>query len=339
MIFPHLLHKSDLVAVTATSSPCKRDALENGVRALEGMGLRVRVMDSCYATHEYLAGYAELRVQDLHLAFSDKEVKGIFAARGGYGAGRLLPLLDYGMIQRNAKVFVGFSDVTALHVALNQVCRMVTFHGPMAGSCFGGGELDTASMEAFKRAVFGCKWPQTAFTTIYGDERNSRLRDAAPADAISTRPHAYSQGNAAVANTHLTVLHPGCASGILTGGNLSVIASLLGTPYEIKTRGRILFLEEIGETPYRVDRLLLQLKLAGKFRDAEGIVFGDFVPETLETLNLAIRELVLPEGKPTLWGLPCGHSLPNITLPLGLRAYISQAGFHRFHVPDAGIKL
>jgi len=304
MIFPQLLQAGDLVAVTATSGVCDNAKLEKGVRVLEDMGLRVRVMDSCYATHGYLAGTDELRMRDLHSAFLDDDVKGIFAARGGYGAGRLLPLLDYGMIRRNAKVFVGFSDVTALHTAFNQICGMVTFHGPMVGSCFGGGEVDAVSLEAFKNAVFETERSQpTVGDYIRGSDWS------------------------------------GCASGILTGGNLSVIASLLGTPYEIKTRGRILFLEEIQESPYRVDRLLLQLKLAGKFRDAAGIVFGDFSPETLETLDLAIRELVLPEGKPTLWGLPCGHGSPNITLPLGLRTYISQTGFRRFHIPDAGIEL
>ena len=300
MHYPERLNKDDIVAITTTSGICDATRLKNGIRTLEKLGLKVKVMDSCYARHgEYLAGKDDLRVRNLHEAFADKRIKGILAARGGYGAGRLLPHLDYDLIRRNPKVFVGFSDVTALHIVLNQFCNLATFHGPMPASCFGDPKPDPLTVTSFADAVF---------------QNTSHIRLPAT-----------------------TVLHPGQATGMLIGGNLSVIASTLGTPYEIKTRGRILFLEEIQEVPYRVDRLLLQLKLAGKFSDATGIAFGDFSPESLETLHIAIQELVVPEGKPTIWGLPCGHTSPNFTLPLGrvatLLSQSPQKSRLRFHLP------
>ena len=275
MYMPKLLQPGDTVALLAPSGICDPANLESGIRTLQNMGLKVQVMESCYASHDYLAGSDSLRLHDLHTAFADKKIKGILAARGGYGAARLLPYLDYKMISQNPKVFVGFSDITALHIVLNQFCGLVTFHGPMPASCFADAHPQT--LASFK---------------------NMLMKGAG--EKLSMRS-----------------LYPGTATGILTGGNLSVIASTLGTQYEIKTRGRVLFLEEIQETPYRVDRLLLQLKLAGKLSDAAAIIFGDFSPENLGSLRIAIEELVIPEKKPTLWGLPCGHSQPNITLPLG----------------------
>lgn len=283
MIMPDLLKKGDTVAVTTASGPCDPVRLEKGVKVLENMGLNVQVMPSCYARHgTYLAGTDQLRLQDLHTVFADSAIKGIFMARGGYGAARLLPYLDYKMIAQNAKIFVGFSDVTALHIVLNQICSMVTFHGPMVASCLP--DACEVTMESLRSHVF-CR----------GELRS-------PVTLPKPKQGEYS-------------LSPLNAS--LTGGNLTVIASTIGTPWEIDTRGRILFLEEIGEEPYRVDRLLLQLKLAGKFKDCEGIALGSFYPETLETLKLAIDELVLTEGKPVVWDLQSGHTMPNHTLVFG----------------------
>ena len=296
MQIPNLLKTGDTIAITAASGICTNTKLINGIRTLENMGLKVQVMDSCHATHgQYLAGEDKLRINDLHTAFADKNVKGIFMARGGYGAARLLPSLNYNLIRQNPKVFVGYSDVTALHIFLSQFCKLATFHGPMPVSCFGGEETHPLTLASFKAAVV--------------TNEASRISQCLQKQSLlfgGEQTHA-----------NLMALHLGHASGLLTGGNLSVIASTLGTPYEIKTRGRILFLEDIQEEPYRVDRLLLQLKLAGKLKDAAGIVFGDFSPETLETLYIAIQELVLTEKKPTIWGFPSGHTSPNLTLPLG----------------------
>jgi muramoyltetrapeptide carboxypeptidase len=275
MKMPKLLRAGDTVAIIATSGPVNREKLFAGKSVLEKMGLRVRLFESCFATHDYLAGGDKLRLRDLHCAFADKNIRAIFVARGGYGAARLLPFINYKMISQNPKIFAGYSDVTALHIVLNQFCKLVTFHAPMpAADLFSADEVTIAS---FKKNIFFSR--------------------ASP-------------------------LNPQGLNGIITGGNLSVIASLIGTPYEINTRGKILFLEDTGEPPYRIDRLFLQLKMAGKFKDATGILLGDFSPENLATIKLAVSELIIPEGRPLVVGFPSGHCMPNLTLPLGKRVKI-----------------
>jgi len=338
---PTPLRPGDKVAITAASSPVKPDSLAAGKKILESLGLRVRITESCYATHEYLAGTDELRLRCLHDVFADKSIRGIFLARGGYGAARLLPHIDFELIRRNPKIFAGYSDVTALHNAINQFAHLVTYHAPMPAADLPNS--DDVTMESFVGKIFLEK--KSSLAGDWGQR---------------TQP--------------LQVIAPGKASGILTGGNLTVIASLIGTPYEIDTRGRILFLEEVGEAPYRIDRLLLQLKLAGKLSDAAGFILGDIntgdtsakpiilskpecVRRTAETgdtsapesilskpggilltkIKLAISELLIseiPEGKPILAGLACGHTMPNITLPLGEVAKISTESLHPLQICD-----
>jgi len=283
MTTPNPLKPGDLVAITAASGYCDPVKLKAGIQTIESYGLKTRTMPSCHARHDYLAGTDSQRLHDLHTAFASKEVQAIFMARGGYGSARLLPHLDYELIRKNPKILIGFSDVTALHIAINQICNLITFHGPM---------------------------PATSDFYICNNLFTGDFTAAHKA----------------------TALVPGNASGILTGGNLSLIAASLGTPYEIKTLRRVLFIEETQEPPYRVDRLFLQLKQAGKFRDAVGIILGDFSPETTETLKIAINELIIPEGKPTLCGLPCGHTTPNITLPMGGWAKISTESAHQLEI-------
>jgi len=320
---PELLTKGDTVAIVAASGICDSTKLANGVNVIESMGLKVKVMPGCYASHDYLAGTDHQRLQDLHEAFADVNIKGIFMARGGYGTARLLPYIDYALIRKNPKVVVGFSDITALHIALNQLCGLVTFHGPMPVSCLSDAALHPQTLESLTSAIFKStkKSGTAAFHRLHAvvSAYTSRSRVQFPMQTKQIRNQTSFPNilEFLPPDSNLQTLYPGQASGILTGGNLSVIASTLGTPYEIKTRGRILFLEDVNEEPYRVDRLLLQLKLAGKLSAATGIIFGDFSPETLETLQLAINEIVLTEKKPTAWGLSCGHTSPNFTLPLG----------------------
>jgi len=291
MIMPKLLCTGDTVAVIATSGACNITNLENGVKTLQNMGLNVQIMPSCFAKHEYLAGEDSVRLKDLHTAFWDKKIKGIFVARGGYGAGRLLPFINYELVKKNPKVFVGFSDVTALHIAFNQFCNLITFHGVMPAANVGN---DECSWRALQAMIF-----EPSLINLINQE-------------------------ASLISSSLKTIVPGRAKGILTGGNLTLVASSLGTPYEINTRRRILFLEEIQEEPYRVDRLFLQLKQAGKFRECSGIILGDFSPETLDTLKMAIDDLIVPENKPTVGGLKCGHTTPTLSLPLGCVVEITK---------------
>ncbi|MCL2603065.1 MAG: LD-carboxypeptidase [Defluviitaleaceae bacterium] len=287
MTFPPLLQPGDTVAVVALSGPCDPNRLASGVRVLESMGLRCRVTDSCRAREGFLAGPDALRLRDLHESFSSPEIRGVICARGGYGAQRLLPYIDYALIKNNPKVFAGYSDVTALHIVFNQLCKLVTFHAPMPASDFGGGDIHPETLRSFRETLFAGKTREIL-------------------------PTAYPY----------TVFVPGRAAGILTGGNLSLVASSLGTPYEIDTRRRILFLEETNEEPYKIDRMLLQLKYAGKLAAAAGIVLGDFSPQTVETLAQSVNDILLPLNVPTVVNLPCGHTSPTLTLTLGTEIVI-----------------
>jgi muramoyltetrapeptide carboxypeptidase len=293
MIWPRPLKKGDTVAMLAPSGPCNPTRLNPAVKALEDFEIHCLVMDSCYRQRDYLAGSDAERVSDLHHAFANPSVKGIFAARGGYGAQRLLPLLDYGLVRRHPKCFVGYSDVTALHSVFNGICGFVTFHAPMplTDLCR---EPDGFSLHSLKYSLFG--------------------EPVLPYPLLNPR------------NNPLVCLFPGQAKGRLTGGNLSLLAASLGTAYEIDTFETILFIEEINEEPYKIDRMFLQLKLAGKFRDCSGIILGRFSPVTLPGMEMAVNELLIPEGKPVLGNFCCGHGLPSHTLPLGAEVFMDASG-------------
>jgi len=289
LIFPKTLKPGDLVAITAVSGFCNEGRLHKGIKIIESLDLKVQVMKSCYSKHDYFAGDDKLRLTNLHEAFNDKKIKAVFTARGGYGAARLLPFIDYNLIKMNPKIFVGFSDVTALHIAFNQICKLVTFHGPMPAASF---PFDEITLSSLHENLFESKTVSSTFA-LY---------------------------------KNLNALIPGEMAGIITGGNLSVIAASIGTAYEINTKNRILFLEETNEPPYKVDRLLLQLKQAGKLRDANAIILGDLSPESYVSLKTSINEILLTENKPIYTGLQCGHCTPNITLPLGTLVNISHKG-------------
>ena len=246
------------------------------------------------ATRKVGATSAE-RAADINAAFADPEVKGIFCLRGGYGSCRILPLLDYAAIRANPKVFLGYSDITALHLALNRYAGFVTFHGPMLVS-----DLAAGKQEPTESALF------------------AMLEGRLGRGALLTQPAAYP----------LATLNGGSASGRLTGGNLSMLCATLDTPYEIDTRGTILFIEDINEAPYQIDRMLTQLRLSGKLNRLRGVLLGEFTDigndaaggQINEAILLPLfREIFLPLGVPVLSGWRSGHGDPNLTLPLGAR--------------------
>lgn len=286
-IQPLPLKKGDSAALLAPASPAPDSALEAAVRSLELLGLKPVIMPSCTMSEGYLAGSDARRASDLNRAFSDPSIRGIFCLRGGYGASRILPLLDLEGIRSNPKVFVGYSDITALHSVFNRLCGFVTFHGPMAGEDYT--LLDAYSLEILKKMIFS---PELA-----GELKNPP-------------------------GSPLQVLYPGRAEGILTGGNLTVLQSTLGSSYEIDTKGKILFLEDTGECPYRLDRALTSLALAGKFRDCAGILLGTFTGcgSDLPRLKDLFQERIAPWKKPALFNFHAGHIPSQCTLPLGMRA-------------------
>ena len=268
------------------------DAIERAVAETERMGFRVKLGESCGQVYGYLSGTDEVRARDVNNMFLDDEVDAIFCLKGGYGTMRMLDLLDYDAIRAHPKIFVGYSDITAMHIAMLEKSELVTFHGPMPVSCWADGPMDDFTRDSLM---------------------NTLMSDA-PTGEIPN-PAGYEKR---------TVVSGAC-EGMLVGGNLSLIVGLLGTPYELDTRGRILFIEDVGEKTYALDRMLTHLRLAGKFDDCAGIVLGDFKNCEMEypgysfSLEEIVKDVIVPSGKPVFSGLQSGHCTPKITLPFGIR--------------------
>ena len=288
MIKPVPLKPGDKVAILAPSSPVPADVLEKSIRSIEFLDLVPAVYESCMLHHGYLAGNDMTRARDINSAFADSTIKGIFCLRGGYGAMRLLPLLDFDMIKRNPKVFIGYSDITALHTAFNNICGFMTFHGPMPSTDYT--VHSSYTVDSLKENIFGYK-PHK----VYNPEGKT-----------------------------MAALAEGKACGTITGGTLSLLSGTLGSPYEIDTKNKILFIEDVSEEPYRIDRNLTALALAGKFDESAGILFGIFADceskdtsKEFLTLDRIIDEVVLSCGKPLLTGFHAGHIYPQPTIPMG----------------------
>jgi len=232
----------------------------------------------------YLAGSDEARLKDLHEAFADTDIDAILCLRGGYGSPRLLDKIDFDLLRRNPKPFVGYSDITALHLAINRYAGFVSFHGPMLN----------ADLLGDKQAP-----TEASFFNL--------LRGQARAGSLLPHPVAFP----------LTTIEPGIALGSLLGGNLSLIASTLGTPYEINTDGIILFIEDVNEPLYRIDRLLNHLRLAGKLENLRGVLVGDVAGVDFAALCALLKQTFEPLRIPVLAGWRSGHCDPNLTLPMG----------------------
>lgn len=273
---------------------------ERLVRNLEAFGMRVKMAPNARAAHGGYAGTVAQRVQDLHAMFRDREVEAIWCARGGSGCTALLPHLDYALFRRSPKILVGYSDVTALHLALLRRSRLVSFHGPVATSTFS--EYSAANL----RAVLMEPQPRRTFE---GAEENFARRVGEP----QFEPRTYVEG---------------VASGRLVGGNLSVVAAMVGTPYGLTAAPGLLFLEEVGEAPYRIDRMLTQLRQAGILGAAAGTMLGVFqrCEPTDGEPSLTLQEVLSGHfaggKKPAGYGYSFGHIAHQITLPVGIRAQL-----------------
>jgi muramoyltetrapeptide carboxypeptidase len=292
IIKPPALRPGDTVAIVAPASNLKVDYLARGVAELEQLGFHARYEPEILSKARYTAGSDARRAAELMRAFSDPEVKAVWAARGGYGAMRLFGQLDDEALRAAPKNFIGYSDITALHLYLYRRFGWVTFHGPMVAKDLAGGaeHYDRASLLA-------------------------ALTQSAP------------MGEIACAGTEM--LHRGSGgrvSGRLLGGCLSLIAALMGTPDELDTRGALLFLEDTATKPFALDRLLRQLRLAGKFDEVRAIIFGEMTDCAQHTaqgyqLQEVLGDCTAELGIPVMFGLRSGHSpRGNLTLPLGVRA-------------------
>ncbi len=292
---PPPLEAGDTVGIIAPASPLPdKEYLARGIRFWRNLGYQIQIANNVTLADNYLAGNDDRRLAGLHQMFSNPQIKALICLRGGYGSLRLLNCLDYELISRQPKILVGYSDITALHLACQQKTGLVTFHGPMLFPELGAQMLPPYTLTSFLRAL-------TA---------NSPLGTIGPAPGLPAP----------------VTITPGQARGLIIGGNLSLVTSTLGTPFEIDTRSKILFLEEVDEAPYRLDRMLTQLKLAGKLKDAAAIAFGhcnccvspDDQPDALEV----IANHLAPLGIPCCYGLPAGHLTAQATLPLGIRALL-----------------
>lgn len=296
MNLPNALKPGAVIGIIAPASP-QRDPsrLERGIRYLETLGYRIVFGANLDKVHgSYLAGTDEERLQDFHAMLADRKVDAIFCARGGYGTPRLLDRLDYRLIRRHPKIIVGFSDITALQFALWKRLRYVTFSGMLPSVDFAD-QIDAESEEWFWR-VLTSKRP---LGTLSQSEPTQTLRS-------------------------------GDVTGTLLPGNLSMVATLVGTPYMPSWKGAVSILEDVGEETYRIDRMLSQLRLAGLLRDAAGIGFGAFTQKGLRASSTPPRPVgdVLQEyassvNGPVIANVMYGHEPKKLTLPVGIRARIS----------------
>ncbi|MCX7880477.1 MAG: LD-carboxypeptidase [Ignavibacteria bacterium] len=298
MIIPEKLRENDLVGVispaTAVPNP---DELIRAKEILEKLNLRYTFARSISKGSNYKSRSVAERVDDLVYMFRNPDIRAVFCIRGGYGSGQLLDEIDYSTISSNPKIFVGYSDTTALHIAFNKFAKMVTFHGPMLLSPF-----TQYSFENLKKVIFGL-------------ETKPKIQNPSESEKIRS-------------SHFLRTIYPGSSEGKVIGGNLSIICSLLGTDFEYDFQNSILFLEDVQEDPYRIDRMLNQLRLAKKLNQVNGIIFGECIDCLTTNQNVwdfSLGEVLdyyfKPLKKPSAYGLCLGHTPDQATIPIGAKAY------------------
>lgn len=290
---PKALRPGDTIGIVAPSSVADAELLRRGIAIMEARGYRVVVGENVLATAEhcdYFAGSDAQRAADLNAMFARPDVDAVFCARGGTGAARLLPLLDRNTLAAHPKIFLGYSDITSLHLAIGQSADLVTFHAKMA--C-GLDDMSETAAEVFWKLL--------------------------------EQPEPY--GTLPAAPETMETLVPGTVEGELAGGCLCILSHACGTPYAPDFRGKIVLIEEVGEAIYRADRCLIQLRNAGLLEQAAGFVVGHLTrwqeeeKEGSRNTPAALwKDILAPLGKPTLTGFPFGHEPDPLSLPLGVRA-------------------
>ncbi|WP_112179864.1 MULTISPECIES: LD-carboxypeptidase [Paraliobacillus] len=291
MIKPFALQKGDRVAIIAPAGAPDREKLEQGIRVLEKMELDVVIGRHVFDVEEDLAVTDKRRFTDLHDAFSDPAINGVFCANGGVGSARIAPMIDYEMIQKNPKIFWGYSDITYLHNAIQKCSDLVTFHGPMVASDLNDEER-TAETESSFLPLF------TRETLIY-DSHKSPL---------------------------ITLAH-GKGEGRLVGGNLTLITNGLGTPFQVNANEAILLIEEVQEPAFRIDVMLTHLKQAAVFDAVKGVVLGNFQedPEEYVKIKKVLEDFFADAPFPVVENFYIGHCEPNYGVPLGVNAKLTTS--------------
>lgn len=298
LIKPPRLEPGDLVGIIAPGGHTSPKSIDKAVRNIESLGLRVKLGEHINEVHGNYGGTVAQRLEDLHAMFADPQVNAVWAIRGGSGCISLLPDIDYALIRANPKVLIGYSDITALHLAINRHAGLVTFHGPVASSTFSEyavAQLRNVLMEPRERY------------TIAMSQDNAHKAVAEPQYAVRT-------------------VHGGQCTGRLTGGNLCLVSALEGTPYAADIRDSILFLEEVNEAPYRIDRMLMQLQLSQGLKNTAGVMLGIFEQcentddDSSLTLNQTVDQHLQPLTQTAVAGYSFGHIRHQFTIPMGVLA-------------------
>lgn len=299
LVKPKRLKKGDKIGIIAPSSPCHDDiSIQKGIEVLTSLGFNVEAGPNVYRKNRYLTGSDEERAEELNTFFERKDIDGIICLRGGYGCMRMIDKINFDIVRNNPKVFAGMSDITSIHNALNKYGRLVTFNSPVA---INFGEPDNEfTVSSFINAV----------TNPYpiGEVKN---------------PESYGD---------IKVLCPGEGRGEITGGNLTLLSLTMGTPYEFDTEGKIVFIEALNEEPSRIDRMLTQLVLAGKFKNCTGVIIGNWKgceakdKDRSFSLLEIFQDKFLSLGVPVLYNFACGHEKVKITIPYGVKTRLSLDG-------------
>ena len=290
------LKKGDTIGMISPGSHIKAEELEKAVQRMEQLGFKVKLSKHISALRGFNAGTDQQRLDDLHNMFSDNQVDGIWCSRGGYGCSRLLPYIDYNLIKKNPKVLIGYSDVTALLLAIHQKTGLICFHGPVGAS-----ELTEYNETQIQNILME---PKANYTITHSDENLKNEAD-------------YYQ---------VEVFRAGPMQGKLMGGNLSLLAALAGTEYAFDAKGKIVFIEDIGEKPYRIDRMLTTMRQAYNLEKAAGILLGIFedCQPGENDLSLSLKETLKDRlaglGIPVIYGISFGHIANQCILPVGLEA-------------------
>ena len=302
-IKPKRLKIGDTLAVIAPSSAIPEHVVERALNNLSGLGFKLKLGKHLREKKGYLAGTDEQRLEDLHWAFSDKEVSAVWCIRGGYGATRLLPNVNFDLIKKNPKIFIGYSDITALSTAIYQKTGLITFHGPVGTSDYND-------------------FTKSNVLNILTNPTPQYPLDNAP-DNLANESNLFK----------MEVITPGKCRGKLIGGNLSLLSAMDGTPNALKNlKGKILFMEDIDERPYRIDRMLTQMLQAHDFKQLAGIALGIFEgcnpkpDENSLTLMECLKDRLGNLGIPVIYGLSFGHINHQFTLPVGIEAQLDTEG-------------
>jgi muramoyltetrapeptide carboxypeptidase len=295
-IKPKRLKQGDTVAIIAPSSGVSKEDLDFAMQNMADLGLKTKLGKSVSKVNGFLAGTDKERLDDLHWAFADKTIDAIWCVRGGYGATRFLPNIDFKIIKNNPKIFIGYSDITALHTAIYQNCGLVTFHGPVAASTF--------SDYAKKHVVNTLMNPTTPYKIELSPDNIAK-------ESVAFKTEAITKGK---------------VKGKLIGGNLSLLTAMAGTPFGLRdTKGKLLFIEDVGEKPYRLDRMFVQLKQSINLRELSGIALGIFTDcdapdDKSQTVIDVVKDQLGSLGIPVIYGLSFGHIRDQFTLPIGVEA-------------------